>query len=86
MIASLSHQRVLTIFYNLRKTVFRAIHGISIPPNEFHNCRTEEEVYQLIKTHNKAKIFRSQSMVENMFTQSTNSSRLNWASQSAEAF
>lgn len=86
MIASLSHQRVLTIFYNLRKTVFRAIHGISIPPNEFHHCRSQEEVYELIKSHNRAKLFRSQSMVETMFTQSTASLRLNWASHSAEAF
>lgn len=86
MILSLSDQKVLTIFYNLRKTVFRAIHGISIPPNEFHNCRSEEEVYQLIQSHNKARIFRSHSNVETLLTQSTNSLRHNWASQSAEAF
>ena len=86
MISSLSNQRVLTIFYNLRKTVFRAIHGVSIPPNEFHNCRSEEEVYQLIQAHNKARIFRSQSNVETLMNQSSNSTRFNWATQSAEAF
>ena len=86
MISSLSDRRVLTIFYNLRKTVFRAIHGVSIPPNEFHNCRSEEEVYQLIQSHNKSRIFRSQSNVETLFTQSTASTRMNWATQSAEAF
>ena len=86
MISSLSSQRVLTIFYNMRKTVFRAIHGVSIPPNEFHNCRSEEEVYQLIQSHNKARIFRSQSNVETLMNESSKSSRLNWATQSVEAF
>ena len=86
MISSFSSQKVLTIFYNLRRTVFRAVHGVSIPPNEFHNCRSEEEVYRVIQSHNKARLLRSQSNVETILTQSTGSTRQNWATQSVDVF
>ncbi|XP_054155831.1 sodium-independent sulfate anion transporter-like [Oppia nitens] len=93
MITSLSDRRVLTIFYNLRKTVFRAVHGVGIPANEFHNCLNESHVYQLIQTHNKCRVLRSQSNVETLV--STMSSTINtslyhrnehWISQSTQAY
>lgn len=84
MITSLKLQGVLTIFYNVRKSVYRHMRGISIDPTEFHHCSTQQEIYSVIKSHNKL-LNRSKSMAESMFTQSNKSNRL-WATQSVEAF
>lgn len=99
MISSLRFQGVLTIFYNLRRSVSRALRSLEYSPGEFHHCNSEDEVYKVIRSHNRNRP-RSRSLVGDdqwtdeywvdqdrhpeSFTRSLG--RLNWATQSGEAF
>jgi len=62
MVNDFKSRNISVIFYRLRRVVFRVIVGVSMHPTLFHNCRTEEEVYQLIRAMNESKIKYSTSM------------------------
>ena len=87
MVSNFRFQGVFTIFYNFRKSVYKAIRGIDLSPSEFYHCNNEKEVYAVIKNITNTRFKRSQSMIiETLISQSMKAARLNWASQSAEAF
>lgn len=70
---------VLTVFFNLRRSVYLAIKGVSL--DEFHHCPTEQEAFELIKSH-------VGSTSSYLYDESdyTTESRMNWASQSGGPF
>lgn len=62
MVNHLKNDDIIVIFYRLRRQVFRTIIGVSMHPTSFHNCRTEDEVYQLIKQINANRLKHSTSI------------------------
>ncbi|XP_027199040.2 sodium-independent sulfate anion transporter-like [Dermatophagoides pteronyssinus] len=62
MVNHLKNDGITVIFYRLRRQVFRTIVGVSMHPTSFHNCRTEDEVYQLIKQINENRLKHSTSI------------------------
>ncbi|KAF7488153.1 Sodium-independent sulfate anion transporter [Sarcoptes scabiei] len=62
MVNHLKFDNITLIFYRLRRQVFRAIVGVSMHPTQFHNCRTEDEVYALIKAINENRLKHSHSV------------------------
>lgn len=94
LVSNLKDRQISVIFYRLRRGVFRVIVGVSMHPTLFHNCRTEEEVYELIKNMNKApEMKHSHSMcIATMQRSNSNpnsyrnelGSRHQWLSQSAD--
>lgn len=58
MVNDLKSHNISVIFYRLRRVVFRVIIGTSMHPTLFHNCRSEEEVYNLIKNMNENKTLK----------------------------
>lgn len=97
MVSNLKNRNVTVIFYRLRRMVFRTIVGVSMHPTAFHNCRTEEEVYKLIKTINEIRLKHSTSVCLSTLQHKSSLNRVNtnynefgtrflWLTQSLETF
>lgn len=92
LVNHLKKDQIKVIFYRLRRKVFRTIVGVSMNPTLFHNCRTENEVYSLIKVSNENRLKHSTSVcfpfettdkVDQMSTHCNEfGSRFHWLTQS----